>query len=56
MKRVALPILMEIYLKECFYIHGFGKNETVGIYSEKVKKWINRFSNDIDTLYKNNLK
>ena len=51
MEKTALPILMEVYFKECFYMCGFGKDEKVGIYSEKAKKWINRFSNDITELY-----
>lgn len=52
MEKVALPILMEVYFKECFYICGSSKDEKVGIYTEKAKKWINRFSNDITELYK----
>lgn len=52
MEKAALPILMEVYFKECFYTCGFGKDEKVGIYTEKAKKWINRFSNDISELYK----
>lgn len=52
MEKAALPILMEVYFKECFYMCGFGKDEKVGIYTEKAKKWINRFSNDISEMYK----
>lgn len=52
MEKAALPILMEVYFKECFYMCGTGKDEKVGIYTEKVKKWINRFSNDISEIYK----